>query len=118
MQAIGALRQIAAGELVGTLGAGLHPLKLAGDGEIDGLVVAGLEMQVLMVLERPPVPAIKRIRANEIKRTGDDPARPPGEDQENVIGHALADMAEKAPRQIGAPPLARARINIEGKEGI
>src|SRR6476620_5442614 len=45
MDAVGRHRQIAAGDLVRSLGAGLNPGKLVLNSEIDGLVVADLEME-------------------------------------------------------------------------
>ena len=58
---MGGHRQVAAGELVLALGAGLDPLELPGDGEIDGLVVAELEMQERVVLDGPPMAAEQRV---------------------------------------------------------
>ena len=52
---IGGRRQIAAGELVLALGAGLDAGELVGDGIFDRLVVADLEMQERVVLDRAPV---------------------------------------------------------------
>ncbi len=62
MGRMGGHRQVAAGELVLALGAGLDALELAIDGELDGLVVAELEMQERVVLDGAPVAAEQRVR--------------------------------------------------------
>ena len=61
MRRIGGDRQIAARELVLALRAGLDALELVRDGELDGLVVAELEMQERMMLDRAPVAAEQRV---------------------------------------------------------
>ena len=61
MGRMGGHRQIAARELVLALGAGLDALELAVDGELDGLVIADLEMQERVVLDRAPVAAEQRV---------------------------------------------------------
>ena len=61
MRRIGGDRQVAAGELVLALGAGLDALELVVDGEVDGLVVAELEMQERVVLDGAPVAAEQRV---------------------------------------------------------
>ena len=61
MRAVGRRRQIAAGELVRALRAGLDPREPMRDGEVDGLVVADLEMQEGMLLERAPIAAVERV---------------------------------------------------------
>src|SRR5438477_6090361 len=55
MGGMGGNRQIAAGELVLALGAGLDTLELAIDGKLDGLVIAALEMQERVVLDGAPM---------------------------------------------------------------
>ena len=54
MRRIGGDRQIAARELVLALGAGLDARELVLDRVFDGLVVAELEMQERVVLDRSP----------------------------------------------------------------
>src|ERR1700722_14668497 len=54
---IGDVRQVAAGELMLAPGAGLDAGELAGDGVFDRLVIADLEMQERMVLDRAPMAA-------------------------------------------------------------
>src|SRR5438132_995087 len=58
MGGMGGDRQVAAGELVFALGAGLDTLELAIDGELDGLVIAKLEMQERVVLDGAPMAPI------------------------------------------------------------
>ena len=62
MRRIGGHRQVAAGELVLALRAGLDALELVLDREVDGLIVAELEMQERVVLDRAPVAAEQRVR--------------------------------------------------------
>jgi hypothetical protein len=64
-------RQVAARELVLALRAGLDPFQAVCQGEVDGLVIADLEMQERVVLDRTPVPAVERLRPDEVDRAGD-----------------------------------------------
>src|SRR5690606_22813403 len=82
----------------------------------DGLMVADLEMQERMILDATPVPAEKRIAADEIDRPRDIAAAALGRDQQDILGHALADQAVEFPVQIGTAPFAAAGIQVEGKE--
>ena len=56
--AVGLARQIAAGELVRPLRAGLDPAELVGDGKFDGLVVADLEMEEGVIFQPAPIAAV------------------------------------------------------------
>ena len=58
---IGRHRHVAARELVLALRAGLDPGELVLDREIDGLVIAQLEMQERVMLDRAPVAAVERV---------------------------------------------------------
>jgi hypothetical protein len=51
MQAEGLLRKIAARQLVGTLRSRLDARQLALNGEVDGLIIAGLEMQIVVIFD-------------------------------------------------------------------
>jgi inorganic pyrophosphatase len=73
-------------------------LQLALDGEVDGLVVADLEMQEGVVLDAAPVAAVEGVGADEVDRAGDVAAAAAGHDQEDVVGHALADQREECRR--------------------
>ena len=74
MGRIGGVRQVAARELVLALGAGLDALEPVRDRIVDRLIVAELEMQERMMLDRAPVAAVERVRADEIDRAGDPAA--------------------------------------------
>ncbi len=65
VQAVGLHRQIAPRQLVLSLRPGLNPLQLVLNGKIYRLIIAGFEMQEIMVLARPPIAPIKRLRSNE-----------------------------------------------------
>ena len=118
MGAIGRHGQIAAGELVRALRAGLDARELVRNGEVDGLVVADLEMQAGVLLERAPIAAIERVGADEVQRPGDGAALALGKHEQDLIAHGLADQAEELPREIGRAPFARAGIHVEGEEGV
>ena len=62
---------VAAGELVLALRARLDPLEAAGDGKVDRLVVADLEMQEGVVLDAAPVAAVEPPVADEVDGAGD-----------------------------------------------
>ena len=70
MRTVGGLRQIAAGDLVRSLRAGLHVLEAVGDGVVDGLVVARLEVQKRVMLDAAPVPSEEGVAADEIQCAG------------------------------------------------
>ena len=61
MRRIGGGRQIAARELVLALGAGLDAGELVRDRVFDRLIVAELEMQERVMLDRAPVAAEQRV---------------------------------------------------------
>ena len=61
VRGVGGLRQVAARQLVLALRAGLHDLQATLDREIDRLIVADLEMQERMMLDRAPVAAEQRV---------------------------------------------------------
>src|SRR5690348_959855 len=60
MGAIGRLRQIPALDFVRALRAGLDTLQAVGNCEVDGAVIARLEMQERKVADAAPVAAVKR----------------------------------------------------------
>src|SRR5690349_2426509 len=106
MRGIGGVRQISARELMLALRTGFDNLQLVLDRKIDRLIVADLEMQERMMLDRAPVAAEQRIRADKIDGARDPSAVAPGHDQENVLAHALADQRKELAREIGPAPLA------------
>jgi hypothetical protein len=61
------------------------------DGVFDGLIVAELEMQEGMMLDRAPMAAEQRMRADEVDGAGDPAAGALGHDQHDVLAHALTD---------------------------
>ena len=115
---IGCHRQIAALHLVESLRAGLHRLQPAFDGELDGLVVAGLEMQAGNVDVGAPVAAEQRVLADEVQRPADDPSLQLGHDQQHAVGHGLVKLVEHAFGQIGAAPFAVDGGQVEAVEMV
>src|SRR5579885_3319711 len=65
--AVRRLRQVAALNLVRSLGAGLHALQAVVNGEFDGAVVARFEMQERPIADATPVAAVERVGPNEIE---------------------------------------------------
>ena len=61
MRAIGRNWQVAAGKLVRALRARLDDGEAVLDGKIDGLVIADLEMQAGVLLDRAPIAAEQRV---------------------------------------------------------
>ena len=118
MRGPGGLRQVAAGQLVLALGTGLDALELAIDGELDGLVVAELEMQERVVLDGAPMAAEQRVAADEIDGAGDEAAGALGHHQHDLVGHALADQRVELSGQVGPAPFARAGLHVELEEGV
>ena len=75
-------------------------------------------MQERLLLARAPVASVERLRADEIERAGDIAAVAAGHDQQDPVGHALADQREEAPVEIRPAPFPRAGVHVEGEEGI
>src|SRR5215467_6612578 len=101
---IGGVRQIAARELVLALGAGLDAGEPAVDRIFDRLIVANLEMQERMMLDRAPMAAEQRVVADKVDRPRDETTRALGHDQNRLLRHGLPDQREEFARQIGTPP--------------
>src|SRR4029453_10832639 len=118
VRAPGLHRQIAALDLVLALRPGLHALEAMGDGIVDRLVVAGLEMQEAEVAEAAPVAAIECRAAAQIERAGHRPAVLLRHHQHDLVGHAGANRLEEAAGQVGSAPFAVAGIHVESKEGV
>ena len=100
------------------LGSGLDAGKLVLDGVLDGLIIAELEMQERVVLDRAPVPAEQRVGADEIDGAGDPAAIALGHHQEDALAHLCADERIELSRQIGTAPFARAGFHVESKECV
>src|SRR3954452_14629676 len=91
MGGVGGLRQVSARQLVLALRAGLDHPQAALDREINRLVIADLEMQERMMLDRAPIAAEQRIGADKIDRARDPATVPLGHYQQHVLAHGLAD---------------------------
>ena len=61
VRAVGPDRRVAAVQLVDALRAGLDPLQPVADGELDRLIVAGLEVQELELLQAAPLAAVEGV---------------------------------------------------------
>ena len=71
MRGIGRTGKVAAQKLVTALRARLHAREPLFDGEVDSLVIAGLEVKERNVADATPVAAIKRFAVEEIERASD-----------------------------------------------
>jgi hypothetical protein len=80
MGRMGSDRQVTAGKLVFALSACLNPGELGGDGELDRLLIAKLEMQERVVLGCAPVTPVECVGTDEIDRTGDPASGTSGHD--------------------------------------
>src|SRR5689334_12146843 len=118
MRGIGGVRQISARELMLALRTGLDDLQPVLDREIDRLIVADLEMQERMMLDRAPVAAEQGVGADEVDRARDPSAVTLGHDKENVLAHALADQRKELAREIRPAPSARTGLHVETEEGV
>ena len=92
----------AARELVLALGAGVEAREALADAEVDALVVAGLEMQLRVVLGAAPVAAVERVGADDVERAGNDLAPVLGDDQQQAVGHRLPQQPEELAVQVAA----------------
>src|SRR6185437_2015809 len=106
MGAVGRRWQVSALNLVRPLGSGLDPLQPARDGEIDGAVVARLEMEEREIAGAAPIAAIERVAAEQVEGAGDVAPALPGHDQHDAVGHALADEIEEGAGEVGVAPFA------------
>ena len=115
---IGGNRPVASGQLVFALGARFDARKTALQGEIDGLVVADLEMQERMFLDGAPVAPVERVVADEVDGAGDVAACSFGHDEKHPFRHGGADQREEAAVQIRPAPLPRSGVHVERVEGV
>src|SRR5262249_19885791 len=88
------------------------------DREVDGAVVAELEMEEGEVADAAPIAAIERVVAAQIEGAGDETALPLGHDQHDLVGHALSQEVEKFAVQVGRSPFAVRGRDEEAEEGV
>ncbi len=118
MRGIRCLRQVAAGDLVLALRAGLDPLQAVADRVIDRLIITHLEVQERMVLDRAPVAPEQRLRADEIDGPRDPASLALRHHQQHVVAHGLADQRIEFSIEIGAAPFARPGLHVELEIGV
>src|SRR5690349_8784017 len=118
MGAAGDHRLIAARDLVLALGARLDTAQAVVDRPFDGLVIAELEVEKRHLLGAAPVTAIERLTANEVERSSDRHAAAAGEEQQDLVAHALANEVEELARQVRPAPLPRAGVLVEGPHRV
>src|SRR5690606_40616823 len=79
-------------------------------------MVADLEMQERVMLDRAPVAAIKGLGADEVDCASNVAAVASCHHKQNVIGHALANSGKELPVEVWPAPFARAGFHVEGVE--
>lgn len=67
-----------------------------GDAVVDGLQVAGLEVQARHEVHAAPVAAVQGIAGRHVQRAGDGFALPFGHDQQQRLGHGRAQRWKNA----------------------
>src|SRR5262249_2760414 len=108
----------AAAHLVLTLGAGLEALDAPLDTELDTLVIAGLEVQAVVVGRRAPVASEERLCAGEKDRLPDYGAPAQGELDHQGPGHAARGLAEERARQVRLVAVSQEGIAVESVDAI
>ena len=83
-------RHVAARDLVLALRACFDPRYFVGERIIDGLIVAELEVQERVMLDRAPVAAEQGMRTKKVDSPCDPPAGAFGHDQHDALAHGLA----------------------------
>ena len=111
-------RLVTARQLVRALRPGFDLGQAMADGEVDCLIIAGLEMQAGVVLGAAPIAAIESIAADEVQRPGDPAAVAFAKNQQGVVAHGLVDQVEECAGQIRAPPFPHAGILIKLPEHV
>ena len=111
-------RLVATRQLVLALGAGLDHRKAVGDGVVDGLVVAELEVEERHLARRAPVAAIEPVAPDKAEGAGNGLVAVIGEHQDDAPGHGGGKPGEEAAGEVGAAPLAAAGVLIEVEERV
>src|SRR6266550_3972669 len=104
--------------LVLALGAGLEARDAPLDAELDPLVIAGLEMQAVVVRVRSPVAAEERLLAPEEDRRGHHRAAVHGELHHERLRHGARRLAEEGTRQVGLVPVTHEGIPVQGVDAL
>ena len=94
------LRKEPAGMLVFTLRAAFEERDAMLDAELHALVVAGLEMQPRHVFDAAPVASVERAVAEDDRAPRRWAALAPGDDEQQLVGHALGDHSEEGAIEI------------------
>src|SRR5262249_10912162 len=118
MRRVGGVRHVASRQLVLAPGASFDPLEVIRNRVFDRLVVAELEMEERMVLDRSPISAVKRLATDEIDSPGNPTPCAARRHKQDAIADLVANDGKKIAREIGPPPFARTGFHIESKEGI
>src|SRR5690606_25350547 len=87
MDGAGGGRDIAARQLVLALGAGLDRRQPVRQGEVDGLVVAELEMQERLLAGRAPVAPVEGVSADQAQGSRNRLVAVIGEHEDDAVGH-------------------------------
>ena len=101
-----------------TLGPGLNPFQAPGDGEIDRLVIAGLEMQEWHEGGAAPVAPEKHPFAEQVERAGDIFAILLRHHQQGLLLQSVTQAAEEVAGEIGRAPFAPTRVPVEIEKAV
>ena len=104
MGAVGFLGQVASLDLVFALGPRFDPLQPLGDGVVDGLVVAGFEVQELEARRGPPIAAVKCLVIAQVQGGGHREVVVLDQDEHHRIAETVAQEMKELARQIGPDP--------------
>src|SRR3546814_20052215 len=110
--------QVAAGQLVFTLGAGFDAGQAVPDRIVDRLVIAAFEMQEGVMLDAAPVAAIQAVVAQHVPGTGDPLAVAARHPQHDTVGPGRLQAADEVAVEIGTAPFATAGVHVEFAERV
>src|SRR5581483_8745459 len=108
----------AAADLVLSLGAGLEPGDAAVDAELDALVVAGLEVQAVVVRGRSPVTTEQGLLAPEENCSRHRCASMQCQFHHERVSERARSLREKGSRQVRLVAMAKECITVESVHGI
>ncbi len=89
---------------------GLDDLEAVGDGVVDRLIVADLEMEERHLAGRAPTRAVSRSFPMKLMASGNRLIAFGGKDQQHAIGHVFAEQREELAVEIGLAPFAGAGV--------
>ena len=102
----------AAAQLVFALGARFESAQSFTDAVIDALVVAGLEVEAVVVGQTPPVTAVQRVVAAKTDGRGNGPPAEARKHDHHALRHGARDLGEEFAIEVGRPAAAQKRVRV------